>query len=136
MSVEDIARRFVEAINRHDPEAMFEMVEEDYRHIDSEGQIFDGRDEMSIAWKSFLKTVPDYTIEVSETFVSQGTVILVGKVMGTVASGGEEEPEDFWQTPTACRLVISGDRVREFQVFADNESMRNAMRRASGRNRI
>ena len=136
MSAEDIAHRFIEAINGHDTEAMSEMVEKDYRHIDSEGQIFDGRDEMTIAWKSFFKTVPDYTIEVSETFVSQNTVVVLGKVMGTVTSGGVEEPEDFWQTPTACRLVISGDRIREFQVFADNESMRNAMRRANRRNTV
>jgi hypothetical protein len=127
MSIEDTARRFVEAMNRRDVDALYEMAHAEYRHIDSEGQVFEGREDLKLVWKSFFKSVSDYAIEVDEVFVSQNTVVMTGRTMGAVASAGES-----WQTPSACRLVVEGDRVREFQVFADNESMRNALRGASG----
>ena len=128
MSVQEIADQFIEAINRQDVAAICELMTEDHRFIDSEDQIFDGRERMKTGWADYFKIVPDYRIEVSETFVSGNTVVFLGHGFGTYTSDGNLKPENHWQTPGAWKAVIAGEKVRLWQVFADNEPIRKIIR--------
>jgi len=134
MSAEDVARRFVDAINRHYIEAICELMTEDHRFIDSGEGIVEGREEMKEGWVGYFKMVPDYLINVSEVFASGNTVVLLGKASGTYTTDGGLKPENHWETPAAWRAVVSGERIREWQVFANLEPLREIMRRESASN--
>ena len=128
MTIQKIAEKFIAAINRQDVTAIYELMTEDHCFIDSEEQIFDGRERMKVGWADYFKIVPDYRIEVSETFISGDTVVFLGRGFGTYTSDGNLKPENHWQTPAAWKAVITGEKVRLWQVFADNEPIRKIMR--------
>ena len=86
---------------------------------------------MKEAWINYFNIVPDYLISVSEVFVSENTVVLLGKASGTYTADGVIKPENFWETPAAWRAVVSGEQISEWQIFADLEPIREIMRRES-----
>jgi ketosteroid isomerase-like protein len=129
MSVEDVAKEFVAVINRHDVDAIRGLMTEDHRFIDSGGMVIVGREEMRKAWIGYFNIVPDYLITISEVFTSGSTIVLVGIASGTYSSDGNLKPQDHWQTPAAWRAVVARGKIKEWQVFADNEPIRKIMRR-------
>ena len=131
LSVENIARQFVEAINQHDVEAICELMTEDHRFVDSMGKVYDGRERMKKAWNHYYTIIPDYLIEISETLVSGNTVVLIGKASGTYAPDGEIKSQNHWVVPAAWRAVVDGDKMKEWQIFADLEPVRKMIRRES-----
>jgi ketosteroid isomerase-like protein len=133
MNSEMVAERFVTAINRHDVAAILELMTEEHRFVDSLGAELRGRADMKKAWEGYFKMVPDYAITITEIFASGTTVVLIGEVSGTYVSlPGQIRPENHWMSPAAWRAMISGSKVAEWQVFADNEPMRKVMRRQAG----
>lgn len=131
VKTEHIARLFVEAINRHDPKAIADLMTEDHRFIDSLGTVVCGRDRMRQGWTEYLAMVPDYVVTVSDAFTSGDTAVLLGKASGTYTSEGTLRSDNYWETPAAWRAVIRGDKVAEWQVYADNEPIREVMRRST-----
>lgn len=121
--------RFVKAINDIDNDACYALMAEDFRFIDSMGGVYDGR--KKTFWPEYWAIVPDYRIVVSDVFVSGNTVILLGEAGGTYTPvpGGEVLPENYWTTPAAWRAVVVSGRIREWQVYADNEPIRALMRK-------
>jgi hypothetical protein len=67
--------------------------------------------------------VSGYTITVEETFSDGPVVILLGVAQGTYAG-------ETWTTPAAWRAKVRDDRVAEWRVYADNEPIRQLMRKA------
>ena len=129
MTAEDVARQFIAAINKRDADAIYELMSENHQFIDSMGYVSNNRDEMKKGWIGYFKMVPDYLIEISETFVSGGTVMFLGKASGTYTSDGVIKPENHWETIAAWKAVVVGGRVELWQVIADNEPIREIMRR-------
>jgi ketosteroid isomerase-like protein len=127
MSVKDIANQFVAAINNHDNDVCYELMSEDFRFIDSEGKSYDGRKKSF--WPDYFEIVPDYKISISEVLVSGNTVVLLGSASGTYTPDGTLNPDDYWSTPAAWRAVIVGDRIKEWQVYADNKPIREIMKK-------
>ncbi len=134
MSIKDVINQFIRAINEHDVEAISELMTEDHRFIDSGGQIFEGREEMKQGWLHYLNMMPDYRIHISAVFDSENSVVLIGKASGTYTKNGGLKPENHWETPGAWRAIVSGDKVKEWQVYADNEPIREIMRKESASN--
>ncbi len=124
MAPVDIVRRFVTAINAHDIASVMVLMTEDHRFIDSLGAVVAGKDRMSDGWRAYWMMVPDYEIEVHQTFHQDDAVVAVGIARGSYAPDGRLRPEDRWETPAAWRAVVRGDRVAEWQVYADNEPIR------------
>jgi len=129
MSPKEIVSQFVAAINKHDNDACFELMAEDFWFIDSEGRVYDGRKKSY--WPDYFEIVPDCKISISEVLVSGNTVVLLGTASGTCTPDGTLIPENHWNTPAAWRAVVVDDQVKEWQVFADNEPIRVIMRRYS-----
>jgi len=129
MSVEDIANKFVEAINQHDVEAICQLMTEDHTFIDSGGDVYSGIERMRQGWIDYYKMFPDYTIEIDEVFVSGDKVVLLGKASGTYTSDGALKPENHWELPAAWKAVVSDEKIKLWQVFADNTSVFEIMRR-------
>jgi len=129
-SAEAVAGAFVRAINRQDADALADLMAEQHRFVDSLGQAVVGREKMRAGWKGYFSLVPDYTITVDETFCDGTIVVLLGTAQGTYAAGGNLKPENRWKTPVALRASVEGDRISEWQVYADNEPMRKLMAKA------
>ncbi len=83
-----IARRFVEAINAHDLDAICGLMAPDHRFIDSLGTSSSGRDAMRVGWSHYFRMVPDYTIEVEREFENSALVVLLGSAGGTYTPDG------------------------------------------------
>ncbi len=131
MSVEDVANEFVAAINQHNVEAICQLMTKDHTFIDSGGDIYSGidNDKMRQGWIGYYKMFPDYTIDISEVFVSGNTVVLLGKASGTYTLDGSLKPDNHWQVPAAWKAVVVGEKIKVWQVFADNSSVVEIIRK-------
>lgn len=124
-------RSFVDAINRHDVEAIVAQTSGTHRFIDSLGvALGGGRPKIAEAWKRYFRIVPDYTIEVSEIgVIDGGDIIMLGIACGTY-SGVFGGTPGFWRTPAVWRASVAAGKIDRWQIFADNEPLRKLMRGA------
>ncbi len=128
----DIALAFIEGINARSPEMLTALMTEDHQFIDSLGARISGREVMRTGWTGYFQMIPDYTVDVEECLCSENVVVLLGAASGTYSRGGPLLPEDRWQTALAVRAEIRGGGVAKWQVYADNEPLRQVMGRPGG----
>ena len=124
MSPSGVVRAFVNAINHRNVDEIARLMTEDYVFTDSLGTVVRGRDKMKAGWTSYFRLVPDYTIAIEETYCDGAVVILLGVAQGTYAA-------ETWSTPAAWRAKVRDDRVAEWRVYADNEPIRQLMRKST-----
>jgi uncharacterized protein (TIGR02246 family) len=124
-----IAQAFVRAINRHDTEALADLMSPEHCFIDSLGNTVRGLEKMQAGWAAYFMMIPDYQIAVEETYTGGPAVVMVGQAEGTFAPAGKLAPENHWKTPAVFRALIEGDKVAEWRVYADNEPIREHMRK-------
>lgn len=126
----ETAHRFVERINAHDIAGLAAMMTPDHRFIDSLGVAVDGRETMRRGWRQYFETVPDYHIDITRAFADGAEVALLGSAGGTYSRDGQLVSANAWRTPAAWRVIVRNGLVAEWQVYADNEPIRERMRRA------
>jgi ketosteroid isomerase-like protein len=126
---ESVAKAFVRAINRQDVEGLVALMAPGHRFVDSLGNVVEGREKMRAGWAGYFKMVPDYSIAVEETICDGPIVLLLGVAEGTYSPQGDLKIENRWKTPVALRAQIEDGLVAEWRVFADNEPMREKMRK-------
>jgi ketosteroid isomerase-like protein len=127
MTPVDVALQFVEAINAKDLQGIAILVTDDHRFVDSLGAVVVGAEKMREGWEVYFQLVPDYRVEVRETHCNGQVVVLLGAARGTYTPDGTLRAENAWETPGAWRALVRGDRVAEWQVYADNEPIRRRM---------
>lgn len=125
-----IAQAFVRAINRHDTDALAELMSQEHCFIDSLGYAVRGREKMQAGWAAYFMMVPDYQIAVEETYAGGPAVVMVGQAEGTYAPGGHLVPENRWKTPAVFRALVEESKIAEWRVYADNEPIRQHMRKS------
>jgi ketosteroid isomerase-like protein len=128
-SPESLAHAFVRAINRQDVEELVALMAPLHRFVDSLGNVVEGREKMRAGWAGYFKMVPDYSIAIEETFCDGPIVLMLGVAEGTYAPDGDFSPENRWKTPTAIRVQLEDGLVAEWRVYADNEPIRELMRK-------
>ncbi len=134
MTPQRVAEHFVATINDHDVEGLASLMTSDHRFIDSLGTVVEGRDAMREGWTFYFSMVPDYHIDISHSFVAEdgkAEAILVGVASGSFWSNGIKRLDSSWSMPAAVRATIRDGKVAEWQVYADNEPIREQMRAAS-----
>ena len=131
MDAIETTMRFVEKINTGDVDGIALLMTENHRFIDSLGNITTGRHEMKKGWEGYFKMVPDYRIDVEESFNNGNAVILIGKASGTYSPDGKAHPEYAWTTPAVWFAKVEDGLIAEWRVYADNEPLRRHMRDAS-----
>jgi hypothetical protein len=131
----EAAHQFVTAINAHDLGAMESLMSPEHRFIDSLGNVVQGRDEMRQGWAAYFDMVRDYRLTINGRFLNSSQdgseVVLTGIAHGSLWSEGLPRPNSAWSTPVAVRAIVSVSLVTEWQVYADNEPIREQMRAAS-----
>ena len=126
-SPQTTAHAFVEAINQRDAEKLWKLMSDDHRFVDSLGTVVQGREKMREGWAGYFRMVPDYSVNVDETFSDGAIVVMLGAAQGTYAKNGQLLQENFWKTPAAWRALIKDEKVVEWRVYADNEPIRQLM---------
>jgi len=129
-SPESVAQAFVCAINRQDVDALAGLMAAQPRFVDSLGNVVEGREKMRAGWAGYFRMVPDYAIAVEETLRDGPVVLMLGVAEGTYAPHGNLKAENRWKTPIALRAQVEDGLVAEWRVYADNEPMRERMRRS------
>jgi len=124
---EDTVVAFISCINRHDVTGLTGMMTDDHIFIDSLGTIVRGREEMRKAWIGYFYLIPDYTIRANQLFRKEDTVVVVGTARGTYAVGGKLLERNKWEIPIAIRAIVQQGRLAGWQVYADNEPVRQLM---------
>lgn len=120
----EVVQAFVNRINAHDVGGLVALMTEDHQFTDSLGQIGYGRETMRAGWIGYFAMVPDYRL-MAEEWLSDGPVIvLLGTAGGTYSPDGSPNLTLAWKTPGACRAVVRDGLVAEWQVYADNEPIR------------
>ena len=135
MTAQNVAEQFVNAINAHDIERLASLMTADHRFIDSLGAVVEGRDAMREGWKFYFSMVADYNLDINQSFVAEdgkAEAMLVGVASGSYWSNGIKRADSSWSAPVALRGVVRDDHIAEWQVYADNEPIREQMRTASG----
>ena len=127
----EVARRFVDAINAHDLAALAECMTDDHRFTDSLGAVVVGRALVCDAWEQYFAMMPDYRVEIHEAYGDGPVVVLTGRAEGTYSPNGQIQPEGHWSIPAAWRARIAEGQVSEWQVYADNEPVRERIRSRS-----
>ena len=123
MTPTEVAEAFVAVINAGDVDAMGALMTPDHTFVDADGSEHSGRDAMVPGWRDHLRTVPDLRIEISDRFAEGDTVVLLGRATGTITDDGELRPENHWSVPAAWRVVVEGERVAVWQLFANQHEM-------------
>ncbi len=118
---------FVEKINDHDVDEMATLMSEDHTFIDSSGLVINGKKEMTKAWEGYFKWFPDYEITVVNTLLTNDSVGMFGIANGTFDSEDPTE-EDKFEIPAAWRAKVKDNLITEWQVVADNESVRDIIK--------
>ncbi len=120
---------FIKAINRHEIASLTNLMTSDHEFVDSLGTVVGGIDSMRQAWIAYFFMIPDYRIEVSGVFPQGTTVVVTGKACGTVAVGGALPTANSWEMPLAVQAEVHEGRIARWQVFADNDPVRQILNR-------
>ncbi len=123
----EIALAFVEKINSHDVEGLCKMMSPDHLFTDSLGTKVRGRENMRKAWLAYFHMVPDFSITISNVLSKGESVGLFGESRGTFSPDGTLREKNRWAMPSAWRVMVRGQAVAEWQVYADNEPVRQLM---------
>lgn len=124
-----VAQAFVRTINRHDEDELAALMTAEHCFIDSLGNAVPGREKMKAGWAAYFLMVPDYSIAIEETYSDGPVVVMLGVAEGTYAPDGKLKPENHWKTPAVFRALVEQDLVAEWRVYADNEPIRERMRK-------
>jgi ketosteroid isomerase-like protein len=114
MNPAETLERWLVAINRHDVNALKELMAADHVFIDSLGNRVNGARSMEAGWRGYFAMCPDYWIRGDIAMTEGETMLVAGEAGGTI--NGES-----WRIPAAWKAVIRDGTVVEWQVFADNK---------------
>lgn len=129
MTPAETVQHFVDHINARDVEGLSVLLTPDHRFIDSLGSVVVGRETMREGWRQYFLMVPDYHIEITRSFTDGAEVALLGFAGGTYSRDGKTNSADAWLTPAAWHAVVRDGLIAEWQVYADNEPIRERMRK-------
>ncbi len=125
----DIVLKFERLINSRSADSVCSLMTDDAVFIDSLGNRVEGLALLRSAWQSYFAMVPDYTISHTEIFVEDDRIAMFGAAGGTFTKDGRMQKDNRWQSPAAWRVVVKNGKIALWQVFADNEPLREIMRK-------
>lgn len=124
----DVILKFEQMINSRDADAICSMMTADAVFIDSLGNRVEGMGALRSAWENYFRIVPDYSIQHTEVFVNENRATMIGWASGTLSKGGTQQKVHPWSMPAAWLVAVRGGKIALWQVFADNEPLREIIR--------
>ena len=116
----NVLDNYIKAINTVDIDKICDCLAEDHVFIDSQDNRFVGVENMRSGWTHYFEMFPDYKIEINETIVNDSTICLFGYASGTYKNLKNKENSNYWRIPAAWRAIVKDNKIRLWQVYADN----------------
>jgi ketosteroid isomerase-like protein len=116
----NIVLNLVDAINKANVDDILKILTEDHVFIDSQDHRTTGKNVLREAWSGYFALFPDYKIEINE-FLEKGPLIcMFGYASGTYKNLHNEKNSNYWRIPAAWTAVIMDNKIKQWQVYADN----------------
>ena len=132
MTARETAMEFIGGINDHSIGKLTTLMADDHVFVDSLGNSLVGRVAMRDAWVNYFYLVPDYRIVIEQTMETENCIALFGSAEGTCRIGDALLEANHWKMPAAWRVVAHEGKISVWQVYADNEPVREILSRAEG----
>jgi ketosteroid isomerase-like protein len=113
------AAAFNDAINRRDLDALGELMTEGHTFIDSEGNVFSGKDGVLNAWQDFFDAFPDYRNDWLKLRCVGTVLIAVGRSVCST--------EPTLDGPAIWTAITADDKVSEWRVYEDTPANRRRL---------
>lgn len=129
----DVVLKFTNLINTRNADSVCSMLADHAVLIDSLGNRIEGLPLLRAAWESYFMMMPDYHVEHTEIFAEGDRVAIVGTVGGTLSRDGQLHRENYWRSPAVWKAVAKDGKIVLWQIFADNEPLRQVLRKQHAR---
>jgi ketosteroid isomerase-like protein len=113
----DIVQLFIERINAHQNQAIFDLKSDDFVFIDSGGK---RHQKSQLNWDDYFVMFPDYTISVEMILTKGNTVVVLGSFSQTYAVKGELREENHYSVPAVWRAEVKEGLISIWQVYTDH----------------
>ena len=120
MNTNDIFNDFVNAINEHDINRIYSLMDNDHAFFDiwwDRRAI--GKDETKNGWEGYFKMFPDYKIEITDKYFDGNQVSAFGFISGTFENKKTETNEFYWKVPASWQVGIISGKIKLWQFLAD-----------------
>ena len=94
MRTKDIFYNFVNAINEHDVNRIYLLMDNDHIFFDAWGEKTIGKDKMKNGWEDYFKMFPDYKIEITDIYYKRNKIAAFGFASGTFENRKTETNEN------------------------------------------
>ena len=119
LSGKDIVRKYIEAINSHNIQAMRNLMTLDHTFIDAEGKDMKGREKILDGWPEYYDMFPDYKVKV-ESIIEDGSIVAVfGSTYATYNGKTGMKSENKICEPAAWKAVVKNQKLASWQVYTD-----------------
>lgn len=112
---------FVDAINKHDVNRMYELMTTDHVFINSHGKRIEGKENMKLGWEGYFEFFPDYTIEITEIIENESVIGIFGYAYATYMKKKNKQNSNYWRLPGAWKAIVSDGKIKLWQVFTDTK---------------
>jgi hypothetical protein len=137
-----IVLEFIEAINHHDVDAIYDLMADDHKFIDAHGNEVSGNDIMKAGWAGYFSIFPDYLIEITDIFmkpehIAMGTgkaklpvklayyrndfIVAFGFASGTYKGIKTDDNKNHFRIPACWKAIIKGGKIQLWQVYCDTK---------------
>ena len=124
-----IVYEFVKSINEHNVNKIYELMDNDFRFIDTYGNEETGKDQMRESWIGYFQWFPDYEIEIIDIFSDRNILVILGFASGTYQNKKAANNENHWRLPAAWRIVVHENKIKQWQVYCDSKIPFEIMKR-------
>ncbi len=111
---------FIDAINSANVDKIYNLMAIDHEFIDSQDNKAMGKDNMRQGWMGYFALFPDYNIEINEILENDSLIYMFGYASGTYKNLINKDNSNFWRIPAAWRVIVKGDQIKRWQIYADN----------------
>jgi ketosteroid isomerase-like protein len=117
MTDKDIVLEFVNAINDHDVDKIYDLMSDDHIFIDGSGGKHIGKIDMKEGWQNYYQMFPDYSIQITDVVEDNSIIGLFGYASGSYKIITNET--NFWRTPAAWKAIVENKKIMHWQVYCD-----------------
>ncbi len=119
MTQKEIVLAFIDAINDHDVDKIYDLMPDDHIFIDGSGGKHEGKNDMKDGWKNYYNMFPDYRLEITDIIESNSVIGLFGYASGTYNLNNGMTKDNFWKTPAAWKAIVENQKIKLWQVYCD-----------------
>ena len=93
---------------------------DEHLFVDAHDNKVMGKEKMKECWIRYFEMFPEYKIEISEILEKDPIICILGYAGGTYKKLKTPDNGNFWRIPAAWAAIIEDNKVKKWQVYADN----------------